>query len=593
MHFRCSSYFDVIKQTDVMKIRLLLFFLVAGLNLVAQQAEISDYLILFDQKVDLSGADAIMRKEDKGSYVFNRLFEHARLTQRDVRSLLDLEGYDYQSFCVSNVIRVRAEESSLRKLLAREKSIQIFPDWRFKVPEDRMDPVTYSSRSTEPLPWGLTLVGADKVWDLGFKGQNVVVGGHDTGVEWQHPALKENYRGWLGGSVDHNFNWHDAIHAISPLHQDSMITEVTNPCGLSISQPCDDISSSHGTHTMGTMVGYDPASNLTIGVAPEARWIAVRNMERGFGTLSSYLEGFEWFLAPTDTNGLHPDPTRAPDVINNSWACIEDEGCNPGNFEILRIAVENLRKAGIMVVVSAGNSGAAGCGSVSTPAAIFDASLTVGSIDSTDTISSFSSRGPVTVDGSFRTKPDVTAPGRHVLSCTRGGKYGYLTGTSMAGPHVAGLVALLISANPELSGQVDVIEKIILDSAIKKTDSGECQQGDPMPEGGNNLYGFGRIDALKAVLEAINYTTPVKENRKDEEWKVFPNPASQQITIENEILQKFELNIYDLTGRKIFWAKLDTNAMDLNTSLWPGGIYVIEIAGVSGSTFRKLVQVIH
>src|SRR5690606_13518356 len=160
--------------------------------------------------------------------------------------------------------------------------------------------------------------------------------------EWDHPALRSKYRGAEGDAVSHDYNWHDAIHEINPLNGDSIIMPGNNPCGLDYPIPCDD--SGHGTHTMGMLVGSDSA--YQIGVAPDARWIGCRNMERGWGKPSTYLECMEWFLAPTDVNGENPDPTKAPHVINNSWSCPEVEGCNPDNFELLHQAVVNLRAAG-------------------------------------------------------------------------------------------------------------------------------------------------------------------------------------------------------------------------------------------------------
>jgi uncharacterized repeat protein (TIGR01451 family) len=130
---------------------------------------------------------------------------------------------------------------------------------------------------------------------------------------------------------------------------------------------------------------------------------------------------------------------------------------------------------------------------VNEPAAIYDESFTVGATDSSDLIASFSSRGPVSVDGSGRLKPDISAPGVDVSSCTSGGGYALMTGTSIATPHVTGLVALLISAYPSLRGHVDQIERIIEQSA-HHIPSLECgSSGVP-----NNAYGWGRIDAFAA-----------------------------------------------------------------------------------------------
>jgi subtilisin family serine protease len=325
------------------------------------------------------------------------------------------------------------------------------------------------------------------VWALGYTGQGVVVGGQDTGYQWNHPALINHYRGWDGTNANHNYNWHDAIHGLNPHNTGN------NPCGYNLTAPCDD--NSHGTHTMGTMVGDDGAGNQ-IGMAPGAKWIGCRNMERGWGTPATYTECFQWFVAPTDLNGQNPDPSKAPDVINDSWYCPPAEGC--ADPLILQSVVENVRAAGIVVVFAAGNSGS-GCSSINAPGAMYDASFTVGATDSGDNIAGFSSRGPVTVDGSNRLKPNVSAPGVNIRSSVPVNSYASgWSGTSMAGPHVVGLVALLLSAHPELRGQVDTIEHIIESSAVPRTDSQSC--GDiPGTDVPNNTYGWGRVDALAAL----------------------------------------------------------------------------------------------
>lgn len=171
-----------------------------------------------------------------------------------------------------------------------------------------------------------------------------------------------------------------------------------------------------------------------------------------------------------------------------------------------------------MVVVSAGNtSPSAPCSSVDDPAALYDASFTVGSTTSTDSISSFSDRGPVTIDGSGRMKPDISAPGSNVRSSIPGTGYTSLSGTSMAGPHVAGLVALLISAKPELAGEVDQIEQIIRDTGFEPFFGGQCGVAEGVFP--NNTFGAGRIDALAAVqlaLADLPFAADFEENDLDE-----------------------------------------------------------------------------
>jgi subtilisin family serine protease len=245
---------------------------------------------------------------------------------------------------------------------------------------------------------------------------------------------------------------------------------------------------------MGSMVGDDGGVNR-IGMAPRAEWIGCRNMNQGNGTPQTYAECFQWFVAPTDLNDENPDPTMAPDVINNSWLCPPAEGCAQ---DTLLTVVENTRAAGIVVVASAGNAGP-GCSTISDPPGHHAAAFTVGATGSTDLIASFSSRGPVTVDGSDRMKPDVSAPGISVRSSVPTSTYASKSGTSMAGPQVAGLVALLLSARPDLKGQVAEIEAIIESSTLPLTTIDGCG-GDAADAVPNNTYGHGRIDAHQMLI---------------------------------------------------------------------------------------------
>ena len=163
-----------------------------------------------------------------------------------------------------------------------------------------------ASRAAQGVEWNIKRVNADDVWALGYRGEGMVVADADTGVDWDHPVLKNQYRGWDGSTADHNYNWHDATSAHS-------------------ATPVDLYS--HGTITTSEMVGDDGGSNR-IGVAPGARWIACRNMDgSGTGTPASYTECFEWLMAPYPI-GDEPgqgDPALAPDSINNSWLCPPSE----------------------------------------------------------------------------------------------------------------------------------------------------------------------------------------------------------------------------------------------------------------------------
>src|SRR5690606_15499022 len=136
----------------------------------------------------------------------------------------------------------------IKTLAERNDVAQIYDNPKFQM-EELPDEDLANPRGPAALEWGIDMINADDVWAMGYNGQDVVVAGCDTGYEWFHPAIQPRYRGWNGADADHNYNWHDAIHEYSPLG-DSM-----NVCGLSSPVPCDD--NSHGTHTMGTMVGSD------------------------------------------------------------------------------------------------------------------------------------------------------------------------------------------------------------------------------------------------------------------------------------------------------------------------------------------------
>jgi serine protease AprX len=445
-------------------------------------------VILLTDQADLSAAYAMENQDARGWYVYNTLTQHAERTQVGIKDFLKSAGVSYQSFWAANMIVATADRSLVDKLAARADVARVDSNAPTRWIEDpvveKFGVTTREVNAPTAVEWGVANVNAPAVWALGFTGQGIVIGNQDTGMRWSHNALKPKYRGWNGVTADHNFNWHDSIHSGG------------GSCGANAVAPCDD--QGHGTHTTGTTVGDDGAGNQ-VGVAPGAKWIGCRNMDQGNGTPATYTECFQFFIAPTDLAGNNPNASLRPHVINNSWSCPSSEGCV--TRAELETIVQNTQAAGIFVEVSAGNGGP-GCSTVADPPSIYSDSFSTGAIDINNTLASFSSRGPSTFYTPNILKPNISAPGVNVRSTLRTSdtSYGNNSGTSMAGPHVAGVVALLWSARPNLVRNIAATKSLLQNSAnpaVVLTPTQTCG-GTPSTDIPNNSFGYGRVDALQA-----------------------------------------------------------------------------------------------
>jgi serine protease AprX len=434
----------------------------------------TEALVVLAEQADLTPASALQSKLEKGRFVVNALRAVAERTQAPILNSLQQRGVRYQSFYIVNMIKITGNRSLMQELAARidVARIDANPLVRSRLPV----PTGAGSKSDAPptVEWNIEQVHAPEVWALGFRGRGRVVAGADTGVQWDHPALKLHYRGWKHGKVNHNYNWHDA----TPDHSKVPI----DPYG-------------HGTFTVSETVGDDGHGNQ-VGVAPGAKWMACRNMDaNGTGSPARYTECFEFLIAPYPIGGnpKQGKPELAPDSINNSWECPSSEGCS---VETLKKIVDAVRAAGIFPAMAAENSGP-NCGTVDNPPAIYASAVSVGATDSSNNIADFSSRGPVTVDGSNRLKPNLSAPGVNVRGAFPTNQYGTSDGTSMAAPHLAGGVALLWQAKPALVGNITKTESILTHTSQPLRSTQNCNgSGQKIP---NNVFGWGLLDLLKAV----------------------------------------------------------------------------------------------
>ncbi|MFE6968088.1 carboxypeptidase regulatory-like domain-containing protein [Isoptericola sp. NPDC057653] len=425
----------------------------------------ADFWLELTDTADLGAAQDIADWDERGQYVYDTLTAVADRSQADLVKALDAAGTDYETFWISNRILVRDGNDALATSLARSPEVT-----RITAPTsfDLVEPVKRDKsgeHAKQSVEWGVQAINADDAWGLGYTGQGITVANIDSGVAGDHPALAPHYRGLQAdGSVVNDYNWFDSSNACAG------------------DSPCD--TDGHGSHTMGTMVGDDGAGNQ-IGVAPGADWIAAN----GCSTCSDadLLESGQWVLAPTKVDGSDPDPSKRPQVVNNSWGL--DASGAIDDFMAAEIAA--WEAAGIFGTWSAGNEGPA-CRSTSSPGAN-SATYSVGAFDSSGNIAAFSSRGPGESSG---VKPNIAAPGANVRSSLPGGSYGSYSGTSMAAPHLAGAVALLWSAAPSLVGQIDETQAL-LDGAAVDVDDTTC--GGTADD--NNVWGEGKLDVM-ALLDA-------------------------------------------------------------------------------------------
>lgn len=419
-------------------------------------------------------------RKERHRQVISALMEVADRSKGDIINYLDAKKKDgavtgYTHYWIMNLLVVEAKRSEIENIAARSDVQWIEPNFEASLikPVGQRDP-NESSKGIGVTP-GLRAINAPRVWhELGYTGLGRLLSSIDTGVDGTHPALSGR---WRGNHEPWRYCWRDAV-------------------GFGDTIPHDYYG--HGTHVMGTLTGLGAATGDTIGVAWQAEWITDNAINQNVGTEfdNDVLDAFQWIADP-DSNPNTVDDV--PDVCQNSWGIDHRFSGYQDCDNRWQTVIVNCEAAGVVVTFSAGNEGPASqtlrspANNCTTPVTNFS----IGAVNATNynfpyPIADFSSRGPSDCDITKK-KPEVVAPGVSVYSSVPGGSYqqnGW-DGTSMAGPHVAGIVALMRQANPDL--EVDSIKHILLNTARDEGAFGE-----------DNTYGWGFIDAYAAVLAVVN-----------------------------------------------------------------------------------------
>lgn len=407
----------------------------------AAAGDLIPIIVTMKKQADL-GATASLDRDDRVRRVVQLLQETANANQVPIRAFLATQQAQGLAgpptpFWVFNGLAVPARAVVIDQLAARRDVGRISLNQTVEAPSAATD------AATEP---NIAAINAPALWALGYRGQGVVVANVDTGVYLNHDDL---YAQWRGGTN----SWYDPNNE----HPDT-------PTDLN----------GHGTHTMGVMVGRD-AGGTAIGVAPEAQWIAVKIFDdQGRATVAGIHAAYQWLLDPDGD----PGTADAPHVVNNSWGF----GSPVCDLEF-QLDLQALRAANILPVFSAGNFGPSGA--TSTSPANNPEAFAVGAVDDFDQIYAYSSRGPSSCSEAQTVFPEIVAPGVDVRTTERSNLYTDATGTSLAAPHVAGALALLLSAYPQLGA--DEQASALLAGAV-----------DLGPVGPDNDFGHGRLDVWAA-----------------------------------------------------------------------------------------------
>lgn len=412
-----------------------LFFTSLALSICAQTVVKDRYIVRFapesSAKEQATRAKTIIAKKEALNKNVKALTQV--LKTPTVKNVLPL--------WITNSVALNAYQPEIDRIKMLPNVAEVIPVVYEKFVDTKIK--TFAAKDAPKIQWGVERVKAPQTWEeLKIDGSGVVVGIVDTGIYAEHAALK--------GKV---LKFKDFTKEASPRPHDGQ---------------------GHGSHVAGTVAGADG-----VGVAPGARFVIAKVFDSNGGTTTdALLNAMQWMIDPDDS----PATDDAPRVINNSW------GSSSSTSTTFWDAVQSWVDVGIVPVFAAGNSGP--WGKVGTPGA-YPHSWAVAATTDSDELAYFSSQGPVMWNDEPLTKPDIAAPGSSIISCSHNSDaLVNKSGTSMAAPHVTGVVALMFQADPTLT-----IEQIRLLTEEDAIDLGES--------GKDNKFGSGLIDAYASVKRVI------------------------------------------------------------------------------------------
>lgn len=513
-------------------------------------------------------ADFFPTKAERRDFVVNELKAFSEAAQHDLkRTLAEMESHgmvsSVRSLWSANTLYFEATKTAILDL-AERTDIEIITlntqhQW---IAEGETPKPASDTRETTP---NITKVKADQVWEQGYTGKGVVVAVVDSGVNYNHLDLADHL--WDGGEE-------------FPHHGYDIVNDDNDPM--------DD--KGHGTHCAGTVLGDGTAGSLT-GMAPEATLMCVKSIRGdGFGGAVNIAGGMEWSVE------------HGCDLISMSLGMV---GAGVADKEILRRTCESILDAGIVALVCAGNEGMnilqmmypipnnvrvpASCpppyldpDQMANPGPL-SCVVAVGAVNYNDVAADFTSQGPVTWQdtefgdyaynpGIGLIRPDVCAPGVGIKSLDYENTNGYtnMDGTSQATPCVAGIVALMLQKNPELTPAE--ICRILEETSVKLTPTK------------SNVTGVGRVDALAAVNAVEAYDGI---NEQGLEAEIFPNPSNGNFTIVCDGLK--QVSLYSVDGRLV--KVIETNGTECRIEGLERGVYLVRTETEKGIVSRKVIVI--